>query len=39
MGMSPTDYRRRYDFERNANRFSQTIDPLVHQKPNSRLTS
>jgi AraC family transcriptional regulator len=39
MGMSPTDYRRRYDFERNAHRFSQNLDPLVHQKPNSRLTS
>ena len=37
MGLSPTDYRRRYDFERNANRFSRTTDPLVHQ-PDPRLT-
>ena len=37
MGMSPTDYRRRYDFERDANRFSLSVDPLVHQ-PNPRLT-
>jgi AraC family transcriptional regulator len=37
MGMSPTDYRRRYDFERNANRFSRALDPLVHQ-PEQRLT-
>ena len=31
MGMSPTDYRRRADFEQNANRFSRATDPLVHQ--------
>jgi len=37
MGMSPTAYRRRYDFERNANRFSRSVDPLVLQ-PNPRLT-
>ena len=37
MGMSPTAYRRRYDFERNANRFSQSVDPLV-AVPNPRLT-
>jgi len=37
MGMSPTDYRRRYDFERNANRFSRSVDPLV-LVPNPRLT-
>ncbi len=37
MGMSPTDYRRRYDFEQNANRFSRMVDPLVHQ-PDPRLT-
>jgi AraC family transcriptional regulator len=37
MGMSPTAYRRRYDFERNANRFSRSVDPLVIQ-PNPRLT-
>ena len=37
MGLSPTDYRRRYDFERNANRFSRTTDALVHQ-PDPRLT-
>jgi AraC family transcriptional regulator len=37
MGMSPTDYRRRNDFERNANRFSRTVDALVHQ-PDPRLT-
>jgi AraC family transcriptional regulator len=37
MGMSPTAYRRRYDYERNANRFSRSVDPLV-QVPNPRLT-
>jgi AraC family transcriptional regulator len=37
MGMSPTAYRRRYDFERNANRFSRSVDPLTLQ-PNPRLT-
>jgi AraC family transcriptional regulator len=37
MGMSPTAYRRRYDFERNANRFSRSVDPLV-LVPNPRLT-
>jgi AraC family transcriptional regulator len=37
MGMSPTAYRRRYDFERNANRFSRAVDPLV-AVPNPRLT-
>jgi AraC family transcriptional regulator len=37
MGMSPTAYRRRYDFERNVNRFSRALDPLVHQ-PEQRLT-
>lgn len=37
MGMSPTAYRRRYDFERNANRFSRSVDPLVLQ-PDPRLT-
>lgn len=37
MGMSPTDYRRRNDFERNVNRFSRTVDPLVHH-PDPRLT-
>jgi AraC family transcriptional regulator len=37
MGMSPTDYRRRNDFERNANRFSRAVDPLVHH-PDPRLT-
>lgn len=37
MGMSPTDYRRRYDYETDANRFSPAIDPLVH-KPDPRLT-
>jgi AraC family transcriptional regulator len=37
MGMSPTDYRRRFDFERNANRFSRAVDPLV-LKPDSRMT-
>jgi AraC family transcriptional regulator len=37
MGMSPTDYRRRNDFERNANRFSSLVDPLVHH-PDPRLT-
>jgi AraC family transcriptional regulator len=37
MGTSPTDYRRRYDFERNANRFSRAVDPLIHQ-PDPRLT-
>jgi AraC family transcriptional regulator len=37
MGMSPTAYRRRYDFERNANRFSRSVGPLVLQ-PDPRLT-
>ena len=37
MGMSPTDYRRRADFEQNANRFSRATDPLVHQ-PEHRLS-
>jgi AraC family transcriptional regulator len=37
MGVSPTDYRRRFDFERNANRFSRAVDPLV-LKPDSRMT-
>ena len=37
MGMSPTDYRRRADFEQNANRFSRSLDPLIHQ-PEHRLT-
>ena len=37
MGLSPTDYRRRADFERNANRFSSVTDPLV-AKPDPRLT-
>jgi AraC family transcriptional regulator len=37
MGMSPTDYRRRNDFERNVNRFSSAVDPLVHH-PDPRLT-
>jgi AraC family transcriptional regulator len=37
MGTSPTDYRRRYDFEHDANRFSRAVDPLVHQ-PDRRLT-
>jgi AraC family transcriptional regulator len=37
MGMSPTAYRRRYDFERNVNRFSRAVDPLV-VKPNSQMT-
>ena len=37
MGMSPTAYRRRYDFERNANRFSRSVDPLI-ALPNPRLT-
>src|SRR4026207_1777778 len=36
MGMSPTDYRRRFDFEQNANRVSRAMDPLVHQ-PEHRL--
>ena len=36
-GLSPTAYRRRYDFERNANRFSRSVDPLV-LVPNPRLT-
>ncbi len=35
--MSPTAYRRRYDFEQNVNRFSRALDPLVHQ-PEHRLT-
>ena len=37
MGMSPTDYRRRADYEQNANRFSRSLDPLVHQ-PEHRLS-
>jgi AraC family transcriptional regulator len=37
MGMSPTAYRRRHDYERNANRFSRSVDALV-QVPNPRLT-
>jgi len=37
MGMSPTAYRRRFDFERNANRFSRSVEPLVLQ-PDPRLT-
>jgi AraC family transcriptional regulator len=37
MGVSPTAYRRRFDFERNANRFSRSVDPLVIQ-PDPRLT-
>jgi AraC family transcriptional regulator len=37
MGVSPTVYRRRYDFERDANRFSRAVDPLV-VKPNSQMT-
>lgn len=37
MGMSPTAYRRRYDFERNANRFSRSVDALI-AVPNPRLT-
>jgi AraC family transcriptional regulator len=37
MGLSPTAYRRRYDFEQNANRFSRTVDPLVIQ-PDQRMT-
>lgn len=36
MGMSPTYYRRRYDFEHNANRFSTTVEPLIHH-PDPRL--
>jgi AraC family transcriptional regulator len=36
-GLSPTAYRRRYDYERNANRFSRTVDALVIQ-PDQRLT-
>ncbi len=35
-GLSPSAYRRRVDFEQNANRFSAAIDPLVHRpKPQS----
>ena len=30
-GMSPSAYRRRYDWERNANRFGLATDPLVHK--------
>jgi AraC family transcriptional regulator len=37
MGVSPTAYRRRYDFERDANRFSRAVDPLV-VKPNPQMT-
>jgi AraC family transcriptional regulator len=37
MGVSPTAFRRRYDFERDANRFSRAIDPLV-AKPNPQMT-
>ena len=37
MGMSPTAYRRRFDFEQNVNRFSRSVDPLV-AVPNPRLT-
>ena len=37
MGVSPTAYRRRYDFEQNANRFSRIVDPLV-ARPDSRMT-
>jgi AraC family transcriptional regulator len=37
MGLSPTAYRRRYDFEQNANRFSRAVDPLVIQ-PDQRMT-
>ena len=37
MGMSPTAYRRRYDYERGVNRFSRAVDPLV-VKPDSRMT-
>lgn len=37
MGVSPTAYRRRYDFERDANRFSLAVDPLV-VKPNPQMT-
>ncbi len=37
MGLSPTAYRRRYDFEQDANRFSRTVDPLV-VKPNTQMT-
>ncbi|HZB00705.1 MAG TPA: AraC family transcriptional regulator [Actinomycetota bacterium] len=37
MGMSPTAYRRRFDFEHNVNRFSRSVDPLV-AVPNPRLT-
>ena len=33
----PTDYRRRFDYERNVNRFSRATDPLV-AKPDPRLT-
>jgi AraC family transcriptional regulator len=36
MGVSPTTYRRRFDFERNANRFSTSIEPLIH-RPDPRL--
>jgi AraC family transcriptional regulator len=37
MGLSPTAYRRRHDYERNVNRFSRSVDPLV-AVPNPRLT-
>jgi AraC family transcriptional regulator len=36
MGVSPTSYRRRFDYERNTNRFSTSIEPLIH-RPDQRL--
>jgi transcriptional regulator GlxA family with amidase domain len=30
-GLSPSDYRRRIDWEQRANRFSTSTDPLVHR--------
>jgi AraC family transcriptional regulator len=36
-GLSPTAYRRRLDFEQNANRFSAATDPLVHRPTTSNV--
>ena len=36
-GLSPTAYRRRLDWEQNANRFSARTDPLVHRPKTSNV--
>jgi AraC family transcriptional regulator len=36
-GLSPSNYRRRLDFERNANRFGPRTDPLVHRPRSTNI--